>query len=119
MNDHKATLDAIAAALYGWPNDGVRRAYAPDELPVQARRLRLKANRWLAYRESALAPLADAWDAGRKEWSNENPYRIAMQKPDCVGCGLRYSQEPSVALRADGKPRCNDCWASAAQNKPE
>lgn len=41
--EQKALLDAIASALLGWPDDGDRRTYAPEELPRLAERFRRKA----------------------------------------------------------------------------
>jgi len=40
--EQKALLDQIAAALLGWPNDGERRTYAPEELPRLAALFRRK-----------------------------------------------------------------------------
>ncbi len=29
---------------------------------------------------------------------------------DCVNCILSPDEEPSVVIRSDGRPYCNDCW---------
>ena len=38
--------------------------------------------------------------------------RVPSVQPvvDCVSCLLSSEEEPSVVIRADGLPACNDCW---------
>jgi len=54
-DEQKTLIDAIAAALFGWPNDGTLRTYAPQELPSVAARLRRKAQTQAELREEILA----------------------------------------------------------------
>ena len=45
--EQKQLLDEIARATFGWPDDGTRRTYDPNELPAVIMRLRHYAQKHL------------------------------------------------------------------------
>ena|SRR5690349_18606420 len=103
----KATLDAVAAALYGWSDDGTRRTYSPDELPAMARRLRVKAERYVAIRDGKdidkpARPEAESLPERRCGYCEA---LVPHKNDHCNQCGSLYVRQASAPAGPQEPPR--------------
>jgi hypothetical protein len=112
----KTLLDSIARATFGWPDDGTRRTYTPEELPVVIMRLR-------HYAQKHLKAETDAPFEAEPQGATNAREALASARLDGETHCLPETQGAPPELHCHGCtddmcPGCCDCRDDAAQ-KPE